>query len=280
MKHKHKPQPIRSELRDWILNTHRAGHDARELVRLMQETGYDASTSRRSVAEVLKLPLAALQPQPPPAGIRPSHPNGPLIEVGGRAIGVSTATDEPVIRVLENLLDENECAQLIELARPRLNRAMTVAEDGKDQLDTRRTSSGAFFTVGETPVIRIIEERLATLLHVPVVHGEGLQVLHYLPGQEYEPHFDWFNPDNAGYAAITARGGQRVASIVMYLNTPEAGGGTRFPEAGLTVAARKGSAVYFAYDTGDQASLHAGLPVERGEKWIVTKWLRLQPFQS
>jgi len=66
----------------------------------------------------------------------------------------------------------------------------------------------------------------------------------------------------------------------MYLNTPEAGGGTAFPQVGLTVTALRGSAVYFAYDTGDEASLHAGLPVEKGEKWIATKWLRERPFQK
>jgi len=78
---------------------------------------------------------------------------------------------------------------------------------------------------------------------------------------------------------VTARGGQRIASVVMYLNTPEEGGGTGFPHIGLTVTAMRGSAVYFAYETGDQASLHAGLPVIKGEKWIATKWLRERPYQ-
>jgi prolyl 4-hydroxylase len=123
-----------------------------------------------------------------------------------------------------------------------------------------------------------IEQRLATLLGMPVSHGEGLQVLHYLPGQEYEPHFDWFDPRQPGYDTITAVGGQRVASVVMYLNTPAQGGGTAFPELGLTVTARRGAAVYFAYEGGDQQSLHAGLPVQRGEKWIATKWLRERPY--
>jgi prolyl 4-hydroxylase len=66
----------------------------------------------------------------------------------------------------------------------------------------------------------------------------------------------------------------------MYLNTPDGGGATAFPEIGLTVTALRGSAVYFAYDTGDTTSLHAGLPVTKGEKWIATKWLRERPFQG
>jgi len=66
----------------------------------------------------------------------------------------------------------------------------------------------------------------------------------------------------------------------MYLNTPEEGGGTAFPRIGLTVTAMRGSAVYFAYDSGDESSLHAGLPVLKGEKWIATKWLRERPYQA
>ncbi|KZV15472.1 prolyl 4-hydroxylase alpha subunit [Dorcoceras hygrometricum] len=135
-----------------------------------------------------------------------------------------------------------------------------------------------FFKLGELPPVARLEQRIAELFDIPVSHGEGLQILHYLPGQEYQPHYDWFDPGQPGYAAITARGGQRIASVVMYLNTPEAGGGTAFPEVGLTVTALRGSAVYFAYEGGDASSLHAGLPVQRGEKWIATKWLRERPY--
>jgi prolyl 4-hydroxylase len=178
------------------------------------------------------------------------------------------------------VLGEAECAQLIELARPRLQRAMTVDDNGKHQVDQRRTSEGMFFSLGELPLLRQIEQRLADLLGLPASHGEGLQILHYEPGQAYEPHFDWFDPELPGYETITRSGGQRIASVVMYLNTPEQGGGTAFPELGLTVTARRGSAVYFAYEGGDQSSLHAGLPVLRGEKWIATKWLRERPYRD
>jgi prolyl 4-hydroxylase len=273
-------QPIRPELRHWILNTTRAGHGTDEVLRLMHETGYETQQSRRIVAEVLQLPLAALTASAAKSsGLRTHPPEGPQIVVDDQAMRVSMAMESPVIRVLENMLAAGECSELIELARPRMKRALTVDADGSQQIDQRRTSEGTFFQRGETPLIARIEQRIATLFGIPANHGEGLQILHYRPGQEYEPHFDWFDPDQPGFTAITARGGQRIASIVMYLNTPEAGGGTHFPEVGLTVTALRGSAVYFAYETGDQASLHAGLPVQRGEKWIATKWLRERPYQ-
>jgi prolyl 4-hydroxylase len=274
---------INAELREWILATTRAGHGVPDVLRLMKDNGYDPRQSRSIVAEVLKLPLAALNAstdRPAPSGMRTTHPAAPSVSVGGHTVGVSLCVDEPPLRVLEGLLSDEECAGLIELARPRLARALTVADDGKQQVDQRRTSEGMFFSIGELPLIARIEQRLAGLLGLPANHGEGLQILHYRPGQEYEPHFDWFDPGMPGYGAITRAGGQRIASIVMYLNTPELGGGTAFPELGLTVTARRGSAVYFAYEGGDQSSLHAGLPVICGEKWIATKWLRERPYRQ
>ena len=270
---------IRPELREWILATTRAGHSTDEVLRLMKENGYDPRESRSIVASVLKIPLAALTGAAKPSGaLRPRHPSAPFALAGERPVRVAAALDRPVVRVLDRLLDEDECEALIAEARPRLARAMTVDTQGRQQVDQRRTSSGMFFRLRETPLIERIEARLADLLGMPASHGEGLQILHYGPGQEYEPHFDWFDPQQPGFEAVTAHGGQRVASVVMYLNTPEEGGGTGFPEAGFTVTALQGSAVYFAYETGDTASLHAGLPVVRGEKWIATKWLRERPF--
>ncbi|RUL70977.1 2OG-Fe(II) oxygenase [Dyella choica] len=277
--------PIRPELREWILTTTRAGHSVDTVLKMMQDTGYDPRQSRGIVASVLNMPISALdahtQPSPPKnQGRRTRHPEAPQVVVNGHTVHVGLSMDSPALRLLNDFLSAEECDALIEQARPRLQRARTVDTSGKQQLDARRTSEGMFFAINETPLIQRIEQRIAGMLSIPVDHGEGLQVLHYLPGQQYEPHYDWFNPDQAGFAAITARGGQRIASLVMYLNTPEAGGGTAFPQVGLTVTALRGAAVYFAYDTGDEASLHAGLPVQQGEKWIATKWLRERPFQK
>ncbi|QEE25957.1 2-oxoglutarate-dependent dioxygenase [Rhodanobacter glycinis] len=274
---------ITPELRQWILETTRTGHSVTDVLRLMHETGYAAADSRRIVAAVLDMPPTALDSRIHPRrthGVHVRLPDGPLTVVGERNVRVMLAAETPPLRVFDGLLSDDECAALIELAKPRLQRARTVAEDGAQQIDEHRTSDGMFFGLGEQPLIERIEARIAALLGTPVDHGEGLQVLHYLPGQQYEPHQDWFDPTQPGYAAITATGGQRIASLVIYLNTPDAGGGTAFPEIGLTVTALRGSAVCFTYESGDAASLHAGLPVTRGEKWIATKWLRERPYRE
>jgi prolyl 4-hydroxylase len=276
-----KDHTIRPELREWILSTTRDGHSASDVLRLMKEAGYGGEQSRHTVARVLGIPVATLSVSMAKrsSGRRTRHPAPPLQVVGDRTICVTLSVEAPVIRVLEGLLSDEECDELIAQSKPRLQRSLTVDVDGRHQTDERRTSLGMFFRNGETPLVQRIEQRIASLLDMPTDHGEGLQILHYLPGQEYEPHYDWFDPTQPGFEAITAKGGQRIASVVMYLNTPEQDGGTYFPALGLTVTAMRGSAVYFAYETGDEASLHAGLPVTRGDKWIATKWLRERPFR-
>jgi prolyl 4-hydroxylase len=75
---------------------------------------------------------------------------------------------------------------------------------------------------------------------------------------------------------VLKRGGQRRATLLMYLNTPERGGATIFPDLRLQVAPTKGCAVFFSYDRPHESTgtLHGGAPVLQGEKWVATKWLR------
>ncbi len=171
---------------------------------------------------------------------------------------------------------------MIEAARPRLARSLTVqTQTGGEELNPDRTSSGMFFQRGESELLARLEARIAHLLRWPVENGEGLQVLHYRPGAEYKPHYDYFDPGEPGTAKVLQRGGQRLATLVMYLNEPQQGGGTTFPDLGLEVAPQRGNAVFFSYDRPSPATrtLHGGAPVVAGEKWVATKWLREREFK-
>jgi prolyl 4-hydroxylase len=184
--------------------------------------------------------------------------------------------------VFEGLLTLDECATLIEQSQPRLLRSETVDNsNGGNEINSARTSEGMFFTRGETPLIARIEARIAALLRWPAINGEGLQILRYRPGAEYLPHYDYFDPVHPGSAPILQRGGQRVASLVMYLAAPLRGGATTFPAIGLEVAPVPGNAVFFSYDRPhpSTSTLHGGAPVLEGEKWVATKWLREGEFR-
>ncbi len=123
-----------------------------------------------------------------------------------------------------------------------------------------------------------LEHRIAALMNWPLENGEGLQVLRYGAGAEYKPHFDYFAPENKGNEKHLTPGGQRVSTLVLYLNDVPEGGETIFPDAHISVAAQQGSAVYFRYMNKlrqlNPLSYHGGSPVLSGEKWVMTKWMR------
>ncbi|WP_303674380.1 2OG-Fe(II) oxygenase [Vampirovibrio chlorellavorus] len=191
---------------------------------------------------------------------------------------------QPRILTLPNFLSDEECAHLIERARPKIAPSTTVdPETGEFILVEARSSTSTYFMIRETPTITGIEDRIALLLGLPVENGEGLQVLNYSVGQEYRPHFDFFDPNLKGSATVMASGGQRVATCILYLNDVEEGGETHFPELDIRVRPQKGSALLFINVTQegevDRKTLHASLPVIAGEKWISTKWVREREYK-
>jgi prolyl 4-hydroxylase len=227
--------------------------------------------------------LAGAAALPEPVAVpEPALQGAPAtLHAGGRDVRVLTTLRLPRVVVFGGLLSDDECEAMMALARPRLSRSETVDNStGGNEVNAARTSDGMFFERGETPLIKRIEQRIAELLGWPVAHGEGLQILRYRPGAEYRPHHDYFDPKHPGSKVILQRGGQRVGTLVMYLNTPEAGGATTFPEVGLEVAPVRGNAVFFSYDRAHPATrtLHGGAPVLAGEKWVATKWLRQGVF--
>lgn len=214
-----------------------------------------------------------------PAILRMTYPDAQL-RAAGRTHQVLTAVQSPNIVVLGGFLDEAACRDLIDLARPRMKRSSVVHHAEGVRIDETRTSSGCHFRRGEVALVADIEQRIAELTGIPPENGEGLQVLHYLPGQHYIPHWDYFPPESPSSADIVRPelGGQRVATFIAYLNTVSLGGETEFPRAGVKVAAVQGNACFFSYWTADgeldPLTLHSGNAVIDGEKWIAVKWLR------
>ncbi|MDR2872214.1 MAG: 2OG-Fe(II) oxygenase [Xanthomonadaceae bacterium] len=217
--------------------------------------------------------------QPPSSAMpEPALDGSPLyVDVGDRTVHVILSMVKPRAVVFGNFLSDEECEELIEIARPRMKRAKTVDHDtGRNKINPARSNDAMFFRRRENPLVARIEERVSRLVNWPVERAEGLQVLHYRPGTEYKPHYDYFKPTASGTPATLARGGQRIGTVVMYLNDVTRGGGTCFPDVGFEVAPKRGNAVFFSYPLPKPASLtlHGGNCVLEGEKWIATKWLR------
>lgn len=270
-------QTVTAELRRWILSQAQAGCRAEDLLASMVRSGW-AEDVALSALEVTLAERGAAAPAAAAAVPEPALDGAPnVLRAGDREVRVLAVMSLPRVVVFGGLLSEQECDELVALARPRLARSETVDNStGGSEVNAARTSDGMFFERGETPLIERIERRIAELVRWPVERGEGLQVLRYRPGAQYKPHHDFFDPAHPGTASILRRGGQRVGTVVMYLNTPAGGGATTFPEAGLEVQPVKGNAVFFSYERplASTRTLHGGAPVLDGEKWVATKWMR------
>ena len=282
------PQALTPQVRAWLAEQSALGYSPQDLFQAMLVVGWQPEAAASALSldppEVARLLLQA-------SADGSQAPDGPLpqvlpdvsgmIDAGDKWVEVRDRRQIPPLCVFGSLLSASECTELMEAARPRLSRSLTVdVRTGGDEVNEDRTSQGMFFARGETPLIQRIETRLARLLNWPIENGEGLQVLRYPPSAQYRPHYDYFDPAEPGTAAILQRGGQRVATLIMYLNEPEAGGATVFPDIGLSVPPKQGCGVFFSYAQPHPASLtlHGGNPVEAGEKWIATKWLRERQF--
>ncbi len=204
-----------------------------------------------------------------------------MVDAGDKWVRVLALAEQPEIFGLCNFLSAAECEALVAEAKPRLTRSLTVdTVAGGESLNRDRTSHGMFFSRAETALVQRVEARVARMLRWPVKNLEGLQVLRYRVGAQYKAHYDYFGPDEPATPGLLERGGQRVATLVMYLHEPEGGGATVFPDVGIRVEPIRGNAVFFNYAQPHPASLslHGGEPVTAGEKWIATLWLRERQF--
>lgn len=203
------------------------------------------------------------------------------IIIDGRVCNVLLEMKHPRVVLIDNFLSDQECWELIRDADKVLDRSTVINRDtGLSKVDDVRTSSGMFFQRGETPLIKEIEERISLLTNWPIENQEGTQILKYDFAEQYKPLNDYFETGTQSTELLLKRGGQRLGTVIIYLNTCGEGGGTIFPETGLEIKPTKGCALFFSYPSTDKSSktTHGGLPVLDGQKYIAVKWLRENEF--
>ena len=216
----------------------------------------------------------------------------------------------PKAYLLRHFLTDEECDHLMDIAKRELAPSTVVGEGGTSKMSDIRTSAGMFLSKGQDTIVRGIEERIAKVSGIPFDNGEGMQILRYDIGQKYDPHFDYFHD---AVNPAPKRGGQRVATVLVYLKDTEEGGETTFPNAikpesfeaneannpfsasnhaaltdctkkGIPVKSVKGDAILFFSLTDeytlDVGSLHGACPVIRGQKWTAVKWIRVAKFDG
>ena len=176
--------------------------------------------------------------------------------------------------VVRGFLDPATCAALIDRIDAQKRPSDIVDDIGIANFRTSETCD----LDSTDPVVSKVERKIADLLGLPLEHGEPLQGQRYAPGQEFRPHTDTFNPGGYDFLVHTARGGQRSWTAMIYLNQPDEGGATRFKTIGKTIQPETGKLLTWNNLLPDgrpnPATLHQGMKVRRGTKYIVTKWFR------
>lgn len=197
-----------------------------------------------------------------------------------------TLHEAPLIRTLPRVIHLLVLDMLINLAAPLAQRSQIVdALTGEARADPMRNSSHV--TLGPRQhdhVLEALERCISRISGMSALSGEFLQILRYRPGQEFKPHVDYFNESGAGAYQSLADGGQRAQTVLIYLNDDYSGGSTCFPQLQLTIKAGIGDILHFhnlgADGLGHRDSLHAGLPVTAGEKWLLSQWIRCEKYPA
>ena len=179
--------------------------------------------------------------------------------------------------VVRDFLDEETCVALIERIDAQ-RRPSTIADDSG--IANFRTSETCDLDPKDDLVAKV-DPKFAELLGLSLENSEPLQGQRYSPGQEFKPHTDTFNPGGYDFYLHTADQGQRSWTAMVYLNEPEDGGATRFKKIGKTIQPERGKLLTWNNLLPDghpnPATLHQGMKVRRGTKYVLTKWFREQP---
>jgi hypothetical protein len=187
---------------------------------------------------------------------------------------------DPKVSAFEGVASVAVCDWIIARARERLAPARVYDRSGGEAVGAARSNSAFEFGLADLDIVILaLRERLAAAARRPVMNLNAPQVLHYAVGESFAPHFDFFDPTIPAQAASIAGLGQRAATALVYLNDEGLEGGeTDFPLLSLRHRGRRGDAlVFFNLDAAgqpDRRTLHAGLPPTRGEKWLLSQWIR------
>ena len=187
-------------------------------------------------------------------------------------------TDEAEIYAVGDFLTPEECRRMID-------KIDAVAQPSKvfdlDYSSGFRTSYSGDVDPCD-PFIRKIGRRIDDLMGIESICGETIQGQRYMPGQEFQPHHDWFHPQTSYWDFEMSRGGQRSFTAMAFLNTVDAGGTTDFTDIGISLEPKPG--VLLIWNNADADGLpnpmtiHAGRPVISGAKYIFTKWYRTRKW--
>jgi prolyl 4-hydroxylase len=179
---------------------------------------------------------------------------------------------------IKNILTSDQSKELIEIAEKSLTQMTTLGK----QIDGYRTAEGTWLSK-DLDITKTIMSIVSEYTNLPIDNMEDLHIVRYEIGGEYKQHHDFFFSNQDYYESVcTNRGGQRLKSTLFYLNDDFEGGETHFPKLNKMIKPEANKMIIWDNVNKDGSldydSLHAGLPVKSGVKYIGIIWIRENKF--
>ena len=188
---------------------------------------------------------------------------------------------DPMIYTIENFLSDEECDHIINISKDKLQQSI-VSGEKEGFVSEGRSGKNTWIEHNFDNITKKIAENISKLVGLPLENAEQYQVIYYEKEQQYKQHYDGWLFDNSEKSKRSMKkGGQRMITTLVYLNTVSKGGGTKFTKLNKHVISEKGKLLVF-YNVMDgtnkrhELSEHAGMPVIEGEKWAFNLWFREQ----
>jgi prolyl 4-hydroxylase len=243
----------------------------------------DLANELRAMGIPVELPATDVASESATPGVQVEPPWHDLHLVDSTLPDIRRQCDEPEIATCDGLLSDEECRYIIYSGARFLERSQVIHPVTGQPLEfeVRTSQDMAFVPRSDDAGIRILQLRMATMAGFDLSNCEPLTLQRYGPGDQYRPHRDYFFPSSP---SLAMPGGQRHSTVCTYLNAVQQGGETVFPDKQVTVEPLRGRAVMFrnlhADGSPDPHSLHAGLPVLTGEKWLASCWIRVRSHRQ
>lgn len=184
-------------------------------------------------------------------------------------------TSKAQVYTWKGFMSPDECARMIAIIDRSLR--MSTTTDAFADPEVRTSQSSDIGQMGE-PFVHEIEDRMAGGLGIHWSYSDTTQAQRYAVGEEYKAHYDYFTPGTRDFSVFCEERGQRTWTFMVYLNTVEGGGATRFRRLDKAFRPQTGMAVIWNNLTPDGQinpnTLHHGMKVRAGVKYIITKWFR------
>ena len=180
---------------------------------------------------------------------------------------------DPILYVVDNFLSNDECEAFIKASEGKL-KPSTVISPGKHVQHESRTSENCWIEHDANEIIHEVSKRLSILVQMPIRNAEQYQLVFYEKGAQYKPHFDSFDYDTEDGKNNWEPGGQRMVTVLAYLNDVEDGGETYFDHFNLKIKPTIGKTLIWP---AEWTHAHRGELLKKGQKFIITGWMQF-PF--